>query len=187
MGHPGEAIATDAGRIPDGGIPPARAVAAAFLLAALFVLHAPAAAGSLAVGDHPPPFALPNLEGYTVELSHYRGKPVVIAFFSTQCSRCMEEIRFLKREFGSDPDVVVLLVNQDSEARAASSKIREIQRTLDIAFPILFDERLELMEKYGIKSLPTTVVVGKDGKIALLENNFYSSTPERIIEAVRRK
>lgn len=163
-------------------------VAAGLILAALSAV--PAGAVTLSAGDQAPGFVLQDLEGKKVTLDQFRGKTVVIAFWSTWCSRCEEELAFLRDTFGGRSDVAVLLVNQDSDKRisqAALNRIWAVKERLGITFPILVDEGLSLWETYGVNALPTSVVIGVDGRIKLVEPNFYWASPENLIAAVGGK
>lgn len=152
----------------------------------LFLLAFPSRSGavSLSAGDEAPGFSLEDLDGNVQTLEQFRDRTVVIAFWSTWCSRCEEELLFLKEQFGNRKDVAVLLVNQDSEKKVDRSMIRGVRDRLGIGFPILIDNGLSLWDHYGINALPTSVVIGRDGKIRYIEANFYWASPERILAAV---
>jgi len=159
------------------------------VLLGVFALAAPrqAAAVSLAPGDRAPEFSLSDIDGNRVTLDQFRGKTVVIAFWSTWCSRCEEELAFLRDTFSRRSDVAVLLVNQDSDkgaSQAMKNRIWAIREKLGITFPILVDERLHLWEAYGINALPTSVVIDGEGRIKLVEPNFYWASPENLVTAV---
>ncbi len=148
------------------------------------VLSSPAQAVSLSAGDEAPGFSLEDLDGNVRTLEQFRDRTVVIAFWSTWCSRCEEELLFLKEHFGERNDVAVLLVNQDSETKVDRAMIRAVRDRLGIGFPILVDNGLSLWDHYGINALPTSVVIGRDGKIRYIEANFYWASPEKILAAV---
>ncbi len=154
------------------------------LLLVLVVMVAPAGAVSIVAGERAPNFSLKDLEGKRVTLKQFQGKTVVIAFWSTWCSRCEEELTFLRDQFGARKDVAVLLVNQDGEKGVLLAKVRALRDKLGIDFPILLDEGLRTWEGYGINALPTSVVVDKNGEIKLVEPNFYWASPDNLLEAV---
>jgi peroxiredoxin len=154
-----------------------------FLLVFLF-FSSRAGAVTLSAGDMAPNFSLKDIDGNTVTLDQFRDKTVVVAFWSVWCSRCEEEMTFLRDNFGTREDVVVLLVNQDSEKEVDLELIRTIREKLRITFPILLDEGLALWDHLGINALPTSMVVDKEGKITYIEANFYWASPEKLLEAV---
>lgn len=148
------------------------------------LLAVPAGAVNLHSGDKAPNFALTDIDGKRVTLEQYRGKTVVIAFWSTWCSRCEEELVFLRDALGNRRDVAVLLVNQDSERTVPVSRIRQVKEKLGIEFPILIDEGLALWESYGINALPTSVVVDGNGDVKMIEPNFYWASPDNLLAAI---
>ncbi len=144
----------------------------------------PASAVTLSAGDKAPDFLLEELDGTTISLEQFRGKTVLIAFWSTWCSRCEEELLFLRDTFGNRKDVAVLLVNQDSEKLISRDRIRRLKEKIGITFPILLDEGLSLWSRFGINALPTSVVIGANGDIKLVEPNFYWGSPENLLSAI---
>ena len=161
-----------------------RMLSIAVLVALLVIPATRASAVSLTAGEKAPGFSLKDLDGNRVTLEQFLGKTVVIAFWSTWCSRCEEELTFLKNTLGDRGDVAVLLVNQDSENKVSLDRVRSIKERLGIRFPVLLDEGLSLWEVYGINALPTSVVIGKDGALRLIEPNFYWGSPEKLLAAI---
>jgi peroxiredoxin len=133
-------------------------------------LAVPAGAVNLHPGDKAPNFTLTDIDGKRVTLEQYRGKTVVIAFWSTW--------------WGKRSDVAVLLVNQDSEHSVPVVRIRQMKERLGIEFPILIDEGLALWDNYAINALPTSVVVDGNGDVKLVEPNFYWGSPDRLLAAI---
>lgn len=165
---------------------PVRNLPILLVVALLVIPAAPAGAVTPVAGQQAPGFSLKDLDGNRLTLEQFRGKTVVIAFWSTWCSRCEDELNFLRDKFGDRTDVAVLLVNQDGEREVSGSRIRAIKERLGIRFPVLLDEGLALWEVYGINALPTSVVVGKDGGIRLVEPNFYWGSPDNLLAAVEQ-
>lgn len=158
------------------------------VMACLLLLSAalPAGAVNLFPGDSAPDFTLPDIDGNAVTLAGFRGKTVLIVFWSTWCSRCSEELTFLRDNFGGQEDVAVLLVNQDSEKMVTRERIAEMRDRLSLPFPVIVDSGLVLWDRFGINALPTSVVVGKDGRVIYAESNFYWASPEKLLKAVSR-
>ncbi len=150
----------------------------------LMLAAAPAWSVTLMPGEPAPEFSLPDIDGKIVTLSGFRDKTVLIAFWSTWCSRCEEELSFLRDEFDQRDDVAVILINQDSETKVNLKRIAELRAKLHLRFPILVDSGLVLWDRFGINALPTSMVVGRNGTILFVEPNFYWASPEKILQAV---
>lgn len=161
-----------------------RKIPTCLVLALLVLPAARAGAVTLAAGEKAPGFSLMDIDGNRVTLEQFLGKTVVIAFWSTWCSRCEEELKFLKEKLGGRTDVAVLLVNQDSERKLSLDRVRSTRDRLGIRFPVLLDKGLSLWQVYGINALPTSVVIGKDGALKLIEPNFYWGSPDNILAAI---
>jgi peroxiredoxin len=119
--------------------------------------------GVATVGDQAPDFTLKTLDGKTVSLSDYRGKPVVINFWQSYCIPCRAEFPMLRQQVGRNHgDFVLLGIDYDdipSDARAFA----EAQHA---AWPILDDSGKALGQAYGIRAIPQTFFVNRDGTIS---------------------
>jgi peroxiredoxin len=118
--------------------------------------------GSLA-GAPSTSYDVRRLDGATDSLAHYRGRVVVMNFWATWCPPCKEEMPALEqlyREYRAR-GLVVLGVDQGESASAAGAFVR----AHGITFPVLLDEDQKYASSYVSVGLPTTVIVGRDGKI----------------------
>ena len=113
-------------------------------------------------GKPAPEFSLRSIEGRTVRLSDYAGKPVVLAFFAVGCGPCRMEAPHLSSLAEKRKDVAVLAVNAwDETAQTVSGFARDnnLQHT------ILLDGS-DVADRYGVTSLPTTFWIDRQGRIA---------------------
>ncbi|MEZ4301659.1 MAG: TlpA disulfide reductase family protein [Polyangiaceae bacterium] len=114
-----------------------------------------------------PDFTLPALDGSTIHLSDYKGKVVLIDFWSTTCDPCLAAMPHLVDLYKSKKDsgFVVLAISLDGpESRAAVSSVVHDK---EMIFPILLDEETSVVAQYNPKrEMPYSVLVGKDGSVA---------------------
>ena len=111
------------------------------------------------VGMRAPPLKLSTLDGETVELAQFAGRPVVLAFWATWCPPCRAEIPHLERLEREVPEVVVLGISDEAE-----TTLREFRTRQPIAYRVasLADPPAPF---HGVRSLPTTVFVDRKGVI----------------------
>jgi len=109
------------------------------------------------------PLALPDLQGTVHRLSDYRGKVVLLNFWASWCAPCREEmpsIERLRRALRTEA-FVVLAVNVGEDARAA----RSFAWAVGIDFTVLVDRDRQAAREWGTRALPTTFIVGPDGRV----------------------
>lgn len=132
-----------------------------------------------------PDFTLPALDGSTVHLSDYKGKVVLIDFWSTTCDPCLAEMPHLVDLYKAKKDqgFVVLAVSLDGpESRA---QVSSIVHDKEMIFPVLLDEETTVVAQYNPKKeMPFSVIVGKDGSIAWKRAGYQPGSEQQITTAV---
>jgi peroxiredoxin len=115
-----------------------------------------------------PDFTLPDMQGRQVSLSAYRGKVVVLNFWSKSCGPCMQEMPELA-EFAQVlapmSDVAVLTVSTDEGPDDVRDTLKTVLKAAP-PFPVLFDPDDKVMlGKYGEHLVPETWFIDKQGVI----------------------
>lgn len=116
---------------------------------------------SLAVA---PGFALSTVDGKKGGLSDFRGKVVLLNFWSTWCEPCREEMPALEalwNELGKKGLVIAAVTKE----RGNLHKVGEFCKMHEISFPVFLDPSGEVAGEYGVTVLPTSFVIGKDGAV----------------------
>jgi peroxiredoxin len=112
-----------------------------------------------------PAFRLPDLNGHAVSLEAYRDKLVLLHFWATFCSPCVEELPALEslwQEYG-DEGLVILGIAGD---RGNTDTVREFATKTGVSFPVVLDRDGRVRNDYEVVALPTTYLVGRDGKLS---------------------
>jgi len=115
-----------------------------------------------------PAFTLSSLSNGEVSIADYRGKVVLLHFWATWCESCREELPSLAKLghwLGND-EFAVVAVAIDHKRQAVHEFVDSVEDDLTV----LLDEEGKVRNAYLVSALPTTYVVGKDGKlIGLIE------------------
>jgi|SRR5215831_8948395 len=121
------------------------------------------------LGRVPPPFEITLLDGSTFRLSEHVGREVVlINFFATWCEPCREEMPELVRfEDRNSSKPFRLLPVDAGEERALAEKFLADYHVKSSA---AIDTTHALRRVFGVKALPTSVLIGADGRVLLYES-----------------
>jgi peroxiredoxin len=115
-----------------------------------------------------PEFELPSLEGKRVRLSDYRGKTVVLNFWTKTCRPCLEEMPSLSelaQILSRKGDAVVVTVTTDDSAEDARATLTSVLGST-VPFVTLVDpESTVVADKYGTKLFPETWIIDPRGVI----------------------
>lgn len=139
-----------------------------------------------------PDFELPDLDGKPVKLSSFRGKTVILNFWTRTCRPCLDEmpaIADLARMLKSRDDVVVLTVSTDESAAEARDALKVVLNG-EAPFPVLLDPESNVVAgRYGTKLFPETWIIDPRGVIRARfdgARNWSSSLAIEIAEMVSR-
>lgn len=111
-----------------------------------------------------PDFALPTTDGKVLKLSDYRGKVVIIDFWATWCPPCRKGIPDLidiKKKYGSK-GVEIIGVSVDTDTKP---EVIPFIKEKGINYPVVYGNQNVYMQYGGIRAIPTTFVIDKEGKI----------------------
>lgn len=115
-----------------------------------------------------PAFTLKDTKGHDVSLDSYRGKVVVMNFWTKTCGPCMEEmpeVADLARILKPMQDVAVLTISTDETAKDATDALKMVLKE-EPPFPVLMDPDAKTIgSKYGTSLYPETWIVDKQGVI----------------------
>jgi len=142
------------------------------------------AGGALKKGDPAPELVLESLDGSTVRLSDYRGRPVLINFWASWCAPCREEMPELQKVFAAQQadGLVILAVNTTFQDRVED--VRRMRTELGLTFPILLDRDGKAAAAYRASAWPTSVFVDRQGRVHLVQVGPMSW---RFVESVLRE
>ena len=109
-----------------------------------------------------PDFTLVATQGQTHRLSDYRGRVVLINFWSVWCAPCRKEMPAMQRAWEQvrDQEVTILAVNLEDSI----DQIAQFFAAIPVQFPILLGGDQAMMREWSIRALPTSLVIDPQGR-----------------------
>lgn len=138
-------------------------------------------------------FTFPNLDGEQVSLSdpRFEDKVVIVQIAGSWCPNCADETRFLAPWYKQNRDrgveIVALMFEHFEEFDAAARQVRTWREQWDVTYPTLVAGTSEktnasdaLPQLNAVLAYPTTIFIGRDGKVQRIHNGFSGpATGER--------
>lgn len=149
-------------------------------LVACFSLSGASGAGAPAAA---PEFRLASRAGGEVSLSGLRGQVVMINFWASWCGPCRQEFPALDQIYAKYRPMgfTLLAINVESEQSDAERFLGQ----QSVSFPILFDPANKVSGDYGVRAMPTTVLVDRQGRVRWQHMAYKPGDEAKYIEQVR--
>ena len=109
-------------------------------------------------------FTLTTLQGEQVSLSDYKGKIVILNFWTSWCGPCKEEMPHMQSFSEKHPDIQMLAVNLTSMDLGLDA-VKQFVEEYRLTFPILLDEADAVGKAYNILTIPTSYIIDREGRV----------------------
>ena len=138
---------------------------------------------ALEVGQPAPAFELPGQQG-TVQLAAYKGKTVYLDFWASWCGPCKQSFPWMndmQKKYGAK-GLRVVGVNLDQKPEDAKAFLAATPAQFDIAF----DSAGQAPKLYGVKGMPTSMLIGPDGKVLMVHQGFKAEGRDELEAQIKQ-
>ncbi len=110
-----------------------------------------------------------------LDLSAYKGKVVYLDFWASWCNPCRQSFPWMNeiQQEMAAKGLVIIAVNVDHDKELADGFLA----ANPAAFKVLYDPDGKIAGAYDFKDMPTSVLIGRDGRVRYVHNGFF---PNRV-------
>lgn len=121
---------------------------------------------TLRQGEPVPDFTLKTMNGAdTVSASQLIGQPLLINFWASWCLPCRAESPALERAYRANRDRGLVILGINSPAQDKLAEARAFVEEFGLTYPMLWDDGDEVLNRFGVLGLPTSIFVNRDGRV----------------------
>lgn len=137
---------------------------------------------ALEAGDKAADFTLPGAQG-AVRLADTAGKVRYVDFWASWCGPCRQSFGWMNKMQAKykAKGFEVIAVNLDAKNEDAKKFLSQIPAS----FTVAFDTKGETPRSYAVKGMPTSFLVGRDGKILVRHSGFKAADEESLEKEIQ--
>ena len=132
-------------------------------------------------------FSFPDLDSNIISINdtRFKNKVVIVQLMGSWCPNCMDETAFLSEYYKKNRErgieVVGLAYEYSTDFHRSAKTLRKFQQRYAVDYPMLvtgvttidtLKTEKTLPQLTSIKGFPTTIFIGKDGKVKKIEPGF---------------
>jgi len=171
-------------RLNKGDLPVARSVTQRIFCLLLFsCLTANALLPTAALaGNAAPALQLRGKDAGT-QLSDFKAKLVYLDFWATWCAPCRYSFPWMEKmqEKYRDAGLVIVAVSVDGERKSIDHFLQDQK----VSFKVLQDKHMHTANAYGVDAMPSTFLIGEDGKILYHHRGFNGADKNKLEQKIR--
>lgn len=153
------------------------------LLISIALLLTSAPAGALEAGTNLPEIELPGPGGVPVRISRQPGKVLYVDFWASWCGPCRQSFPWMNamHEKYQAHGFQVIGINVDAQGEDAEKFLAKVPAK----FTVAYDPKGNSARLFGVKGMPTSLLIGKDGKIISQHIGFNDDSREKMEQAIQ--
>ncbi|WP_216830415.1 thiol-disulfide oxidoreductase ResA [Alkalihalobacterium elongatum] len=135
-------------------------------------------------GDKAKNFVVADLAGEPIELRELEGKGIFLNFWGTFCPPCEKEMPIMEELYHEykDQGIEIIALNVDESDLVVQTFVDRYQ----LSFPVAIDKGRKITEGYGIRPLPTTILIDEHGEVVRVHTGFMDeSVIRRFMEEIK--
>lgn len=139
------------------------------------------------IGKLAPDFSVTDIDGNLISLKDYRGKVVLLDFWSTTCGPCIAEMPNVKKVYdaykGMGFDVIGVSLDDDE------AKLHEFLKVCDLPWRQIFTGEgweTPIRKQYNVRGIPSPWLIDGEGKIISYQARG-AALKKLVDEAVKKK
>ena len=138
---------------------------------------------SFAGFNQAPEINLPGVNG-NVQLESLKGKVVYLDFWASWCKPCVKSFPWMNdmKQSYADKGFEILAVNLDKDRKLAD----EFLKNMDVNFMVAFDESGKSAAAYKLKGMPSSYLIGRDGKVYASHIGFREKDKAQLEQAIKK-
>ena len=130
-------------------------------------------------------FSFPDVNQKMISPSdeQFKNKVLILQIFGTWCPNCMDETKFLSQWYkdnqGRGVEILGLAYERKADFGYASDRVKKMKSKLDVPYDFVIAgvndkkkaaETLPMLNR--VLAFPTTIFIGKDGKVKYIHTGF---------------
>ena len=130
-------------------------------------------------------FSIKDINDYEKIISSSEKKILLLNFWATWCAPCIKEIPELlelKKKFNNDVEIYFLSV--DSNVKKTVPKFLKKNKLEDLK--VLNDEKLKISSKFGVKVMPTTVIINKEFEEVAQVKGYVDWSSSKYLDLIKK-
>lgn len=149
--------------------------------ASIIILSLPSYA--VEIGQLSPEFDLPGRIG-NIKLNDFKGKTVYLDFWASWCGPCKQSFPWMNdmQSRYAGKGLRVVSINVDQKTDDAKTFLNDNPARFDVAF----DPAGKMPRTYAIKGMPTSVLIGPDGKVLMVHSGFKDEHREELERQIKQ-
>lgn len=137
---------------------------------------------ALEAGDSIPEFELPG-NGASVKLAKQPGKVIYLDFWASWCGPCRQSFPWMNGlvDKYKAQDFQVIAVNLDGQTADADKFLAK----LPARFTVAYDPKGTQAKAFGVKGMPTSLLIGRDGKVIYQHMGFNEEGRDKLEKMIQ--